>query len=83
MDLVEIAKIAGPTGIGLVAMVYVIVRFLGYLKHRDDDLKDIITNHLKHTNESMGDLKGTVNDLKIAIRELLVTLKIKNNNKRR
>lgn len=69
--LIEIAKVSGPVGISIIALIMIVKMFLKAMDDRDKRNSELISNHLNHNT-------GAMNDLKIVIRELCIWLKRSN-----
>ncbi len=58
--ILEIAKVTGPVGVSIVALILIVKAFLKYLEKRDKDYVDLITNHIQHNTEAMNKLENSI-----------------------
>lgn len=58
--ILEIAKITGPVGVAIIALIIIVKAFLKYLEKRDADQTTLITNHFKHNTEAMNKLENSI-----------------------
>jgi hypothetical protein len=69
----SIVAIAAITIITIKVLTYIAKRdgeFLAHIEKKDQDFKEVITNHISHAN-------ATMNNLEKAVRELIIVLKSK------
>ena len=68
MDVLEIMKLAGQAG-AVPALIAVVTIFIRYVAKRDQDLKEVVTNHLTHANDTQQKVVETLAALAEAVRK--------------
>ncbi len=72
--LLDFSKL-GPAIFSIVAIVFVVIKFLKVMSEKDKDMKEIITNHIAHNNEVMSSVKDTISRLRETVKELTIVLR--------
>ena len=68
MDVLEIMKLAGQAG-AVPALIAVVTIFVRYVSKRDQDLKEVVTNHLTHANDTQQKVVETLSAVAEAVRK--------------
>ena len=79
---IELLKIAGPLGLAIAIIWFIVKAFLISIKEQRDSFMKIVSNHMEHdieihekTIEAMNQMKESQKDNSLVIRELLNFLK--------
>ena len=62
----------------IAALVFVIVKFLEFMKKQEENFKDTIDNHLKETSERLNENTTVSKNLNKTVEELLKYLRYQN-----